>query len=128
MSLLSRIKRLIGLETSTQEWDNEKPAAVTVEHEPTTTVDDTPEPVETDADSSEPETKPESEPDDEQSGEPVTSINGIGPKYGEKLDAAGVTTVDDLASADPQALSEASGITESRLVRWVESAEQRISG
>ena len=128
MSLLSRIKRLIGVETSSQEWDNEQPAAVTVEHEPPTTEEESPDAVESDADSRPDSPEPEPEPDDEESGEPVTSIKGIGPKYGEKLDAAGVRTVDDLASADPQALAEASGITESRLVRWVESAEQRISG
>lgn len=135
MSLLTRIKRILGLERSA-EWEDEQPAAVTVEHEPEEepdeATDDDERTVEADVDETPPEEPPAPEPepadDDAEPGEPVTSLDGIGPTYGDRLAEAGVDSVDDLAAADPASLAEATDIAESRLVRWVESAEQRTSG
>lgn len=64
----------------------------------------------------------------------ITEIEGIGPAYGEKLQAAGVSTVEGLletaaAKAGRKALAEATGINESLLLTWVNMADlQRIKG
>ncbi|MFC6836406.1 DUF4332 domain-containing protein [Halomarina ordinaria] len=56
---------------------------------------------------------------------PVTRLKGIGPAYAETLEDAGVESIDDLANADAAALSEETGISEKRLQRWVDRAQER---
>lgn len=64
----------------------------------------------------------------------IEKIEGIGPKYGEALRAAGIRTVDDLleAGADKKsrvALSEKTSISEVRILRCVNMADLfRING
>ena len=68
------------------------------------------------------------EPDEgEPSGsdEPVDNINGIGPTYAERLEAAGIETVGDLAAADPGTVAEAAEAADSRATDWVEQARTR---
>ena len=83
------------------------------------------------ADPPEPETTTEAEsadpPEPEASGsdEPVDSINGIGPTYAERLEAAGIGTVGDLAAADTETVAEAAEAAESRVTGWVEQAQDR---
>ncbi|MEF8887912.1 MAG: helix-hairpin-helix domain-containing protein [Haloarculaceae archaeon] len=72
--------------------------------------------------SAEPE---EGEPGESDSDEPVDSINGIGPTYAERLEAAGIETVGDLAAADPGTVAEAAEAAESRATDWVEQARVR---
>jgi predicted flap endonuclease-1-like 5' DNA nuclease len=58
-------------------------------------------------------------------GTPVTEINGIGPTYGDRLGAAGVEDVADLASADAATLAGETDIAEGRLETWIEAAGAR---
>lgn len=64
----------------------------------------------------------------------IEQIEGIGPKFGEALRAAGIKTVDDLlkAGADKKArgsLSEKTGISEIRILKCVNMADLfRING
>jgi predicted flap endonuclease-1-like 5' DNA nuclease len=58
-------------------------------------------------------------------GTPVTEINGIGPTYGDRLGAAGIDTVADLASADAATLAGETDIAEGRLENWIEAAGAR---
>lgn len=65
------------------------------------------------------------EPGESDSDEPVDSINGIGPTYAERLEAADIETVGDLAAADPGTVAEAAEAAESRATDWVEQARTR---
>lgn len=64
----------------------------------------------------------------------VQDIEGIGPAFQEKLNNAGVLTVEDLlaragARAGRQALAEATGIDGARILTWVNHADlMRITG
>lgn len=120
MSLLTRIKSLLGLDGSA-EWDPEQPAAVTVEHEPD----------EEEAEPSMPESEPVEEEDTDRGsdadGDPVRVITGIGPTYAERLDEAGISTVPDLAAADASALADTTDISEARVSNWIEAAKERAS-
>lgn len=64
----------------------------------------------------------------------VVEIEGIGPTYAAKLEAAQITTTADLlkACADPRgrkALAQATGIDEQRLLKWANMADlMRIKG
>lgn len=120
MSLIERIKSVLGLNGSAPR-DEEGPVAVTVEHEPAAGADD----VE--------ETSPETESAEPDPGGlthdgPVTEIPGIGPSYSDRLAAAGVTTVGELARADADELGEATDLSPSRISGWIESAEELASG
>jgi predicted flap endonuclease-1-like 5' DNA nuclease len=59
-------------------------------------------------------------------GEPVDAIKGIGSAYAERLAGAGVETVGDLVNADPEALAEATGVSQTRIERWADRARQRL--
>lgn len=64
----------------------------------------------------------------------ITEIEGVGEAYGEKLAAAGVTTVEGLlekaaGKAGREELAEATGIPEKNILRFVNHADlMRISG
>ena len=64
----------------------------------------------------------------------ITEIEGIGPVLGEKFSAAGVTNTDGLLEqggtrAGRKALAEATGLSESRILTFVNMADLfRISG
>ncbi len=81
------------------------------------------------AEPAEPETTAEpaepDEPEGSDSEEPVDSINGIGPTYAERLEAAGIGTVEDLAATDAETVAEAAETAESRVTDWVEQAQNR---
>ena len=67
-------------------------------------------------------------------GYPISKIEGIGPTYAEKLKAVDVTSTDKLLERakgpkDRKALAEASGIDETRILKWANMADlMRISG
>jgi predicted flap endonuclease-1-like 5' DNA nuclease len=71
--------------------------------------------------------EPESAGPDEsgEASEPVDSINGIGPTYAERLEAAGIETVGDLATADIGTVADAAEAPESRVTGWLEQARNR---
>ncbi len=64
----------------------------------------------------------------------ISAIEGIGPVFGEKLSAAGVSTVEKLLSegatrAGRKHLATATGIDESKVLDWVNMADLfRING
>ena len=64
----------------------------------------------------------------------ISSIEGIGPKFSEKLAEAGVKTTEKLLEAGAsksgrKKLAEASGIDEKKILRWVNMADLfRIKG
>jgi predicted flap endonuclease-1-like 5' DNA nuclease len=68
------------------------------------------------------ETEP-TEPDGPDDSPSVEEIKGIGPTYAERLRAAGIDTVADLAGADPDAVAEAAETSETRVSGWIERAQ-----
>ena len=64
----------------------------------------------------------------------IIDIEGIGPAYAEKLNAAGIKTTADLLSnsgtkAGRKALAETTGIDESKILTWVNHSDlHRIDG
>ena len=55
-------------------------------------------------------------------GDPVEQITGIGPAYGERLEAMGIETVEDLAGADPAAVADETSVGEKRATTWIDRA------
>lgn len=55
----------------------------------------------------------------------VTSIAGIGPVYAERLAAARIHTIRELARADVAAVAEAAGVSASMATAWIEQATER---
>jgi predicted flap endonuclease-1-like 5' DNA nuclease len=53
----------------------------------------------------------------------IEEIKGIGPTYAERLGAAGIETVADIAAADPADVAEAAETGENRAGDWVERAQ-----
>jgi predicted flap endonuclease-1-like 5' DNA nuclease len=62
---------------------------------------------------------------DETAGESTEKIKGIGPTYSQRLASAGVESIADLAAADPDALADETGISETRISNWVQRARNR---
>jgi predicted flap endonuclease-1-like 5' DNA nuclease len=64
----------------------------------------------------------------------IIDIEGIGPAFAEKLNAAGIKTTDDLLSnggtkAGRKALAETTGIDEGKILTWVNHSDlHRING
>jgi polyhydroxyalkanoate synthase len=61
-------------------------------------------------------------PDEDASGTDLQELDGIGPAYAERLESAGVTSVEALADADAATLSADAGIDEGRIRRWIDAA------
>ncbi|WP_435069954.1 helix-hairpin-helix domain-containing protein [Haloplanus sp. C73] len=58
------------------------------------------------------------------SDEPVDIIKGIGPAYADRLANAGVHSVSDLAAADAADLADAIDLSETRVGRWIDRANE----
>lgn len=56
---------------------------------------------------------------------PVDQITGIGATYADRLEAAGIATVADLADSDVSTIVEAAQTNESRARDWLEQARDR---
>ncbi len=52
----------------------------------------------------------------------LTTIEGIGPVYAERLAAAGIENAAALVEAGPDAVASAAGVSASRASAWIESA------
>jgi len=52
----------------------------------------------------------------------LTSVKGIGPVYAERLNEAGIHDFAQLAAADPAAVAEAAGTSESAAEDWIDQA------
>jgi predicted flap endonuclease-1-like 5' DNA nuclease len=61
--------------------------------------------------------------EDATDGPSTEEIKGIGPTYAERLAAAGIGTIADLAAADPADVAEAAETGENRAGDWVERAQ-----
>ena len=57
----------------------------------------------------------------------LTSIEGVGAKRAEKLKSLGVHSVQDLTKFDPKELSEKLQISEKRVSKWVDAAEEILN-
>ena len=77
------------------------------------------EPAQDDSDD-EPAEEGATDPDDDSP--PVEAITGIGATYADRLEAAGIETVADLADSDVPTVVEAAQATESRVEDWLEQA------
>lgn len=91
-----------GVETELATAESESEGETTGEHAATVDIDDA-----------------------EGGGESVEVIKGIGPAYAERLANAGIDSVADLAAADVTALAEAVDLSEKRVGRWIERAQDR---
>ncbi|MFD1634520.1 class III poly(R)-hydroxyalkanoic acid synthase subunit PhaC [Haloplanus ruber] len=60
-------------------------------------------------------------------GTDLQELGGIGPAYAERLTAAGVTSVETLADAEPATLSADTDIDEGRIRRWIDAASEHTS-
>jgi len=63
--------------------------------------------------------------------QPVESIDGIGPTYGERLQDAGVGTLPDLARREPEEIAgvvstDTHAVTPEQTAQWIEQAERRL--
>lgn len=54
----------------------------------------------------------------------VDSIDGIGPTYANRLAVAGIDSVGALATASPDKVAEAAGVSGARARAWIEQAQQ----
>jgi predicted flap endonuclease-1-like 5' DNA nuclease len=101
--------------------DDEEP---TVPEDQEPAVSDEPEPDAPGAEAAAPEDGP-TEAEDAgaaDSSPSVEEITGIGATYAERLEAAGIETVADLADSDRSTVVEAAQATESRVEDWLEQA------
>ncbi|MFB6122767.1 MAG: helix-hairpin-helix domain-containing protein [Haloferacaceae archaeon] len=80
-----------------------------------------PESEDVDADVEIEEAEPGRTPD---AAEPVDVLKGIGPAYAERLGNADVHTVADLRDADATELAAATDLSEKRISRWVDRANE----
>jgi len=104
-------------EVETVETEGETTESGTDETEPETEPAETPTetPAETPAETAEPATD----------SEPVTDVKGIGSTYGDRLEAAGIGTVEQLANSDAETVAETAETSESRASDWIERARNR---
>lgn len=120
MGFVSALKSLLGIGTS------ESPREETIDSPGR--IDDEAA-VETEAATERAVKEPVESPAGDTAGSDVTEdvevIKGIGPAYSERLAAAGIETVGELAAADAEELAEATGIGQSRLGNWIERANAR---
>jgi predicted flap endonuclease-1-like 5' DNA nuclease len=69
------------------------------------------------------EAEPTAEPGG--SSEPVDVVKGIGPAYAERLADVGIETVGELAAADAADVAERITVSEKRVSRWIQRANER---
>lgn len=144
MSLLDKLKSFLGSDNESRSrsasQDGATRADVTVEHEPSAESEHAvkgTEPTEPDTDGApttrtgspstgsgdSAESEDSTEPGDSaESGAAVDGIKGIGPTYAERLEAAGIETVADLAASDVATVAEAAQASEGRVTDWIERA------
>jgi predicted flap endonuclease-1-like 5' DNA nuclease len=65
---------------------------------------------------------PESPRPAEVAADDLTMVNGIGPVYAARLDAAGITTFRDLAAADADSLAANAGLPRDKVADWIGKA------
>jgi polyhydroxyalkanoate synthase len=134
-SLLQKIKSIFGVSGAGRETkagpssDGDDATSVTVEREPNTASEDAVKGTATGKDDDgaidESGTTAETADTDDGGSESVETIKGIGPTYRDRLEAAGLGTVADLAASDTETVADAAETSESRAEDWVERAQER---
>lgn len=131
MNLLQKLKALLGLDGTRQPPSTTEPD-VTVEREPSAESERAVKGVDapSDAPRAPRSATAASSASDESGSEEASStsvqeIDGIGPTYAERLEAAGIRTVADLAGSDAGTVAEAAEAGESRAADWIEQAQSR---
>jgi predicted flap endonuclease-1-like 5' DNA nuclease len=66
-----------------------------------------------------------SETDEQAGGTDLQAVKGIGPAYADRLESAGVTSVEELADADPEAIAAEIDVSDKQTARWIERARER---
>ncbi|MFB6105049.1 MAG: helix-hairpin-helix domain-containing protein [Halobacteriaceae archaeon] len=112
MALLQRLKSLLGLGSPENKEDRD---TIEVNFDQGTDARDSG-PIE--------DTAPE-DTDEDEAAVPVDAIDGIGPAYRERLTEAGIETVDDLATADPDAVAADTDLSPTRVEGWIDRAHDR---
>jgi polyhydroxyalkanoate synthase len=51
-------------------------------------------------------------------------VGGIGPTYAERLREGGITTIAELAAADPERVADLAGVGTSRAEDWLDQARE----
>jgi len=57
----------------------------------------------------------------------LQELDGIGPAYASRLEAAGIHSVEELADAEPAVVAAETDIDEGRLRRWIDTANERTA-
>lgn len=57
----------------------------------------------------------------------VGIIDGIGPVFASRLQAAGINDLSKLATSSPDTIAEAAGVSAARARSWIEQARQPLS-
>lgn len=126
MGLLEKLKSLIGANE-----DRQSPASggsesdVTVEHEPSAESEHAvkgTDPSRAEQTATEPTTAGAESTTGTAESPSVEEIKGIGPTYANRLEAAGIETVADIAAADVAEVADAAQAGEGRVSDWVERA------
>jgi len=60
-------------------------------------------------------------------GTDLQELDGVGPAYASRLEAAGIRSVEDLAEAEPAVVAAETDIDEGRLRRWIDAANDRTA-
>ena len=106
------------------EWYFEKSPADPVEADSTDASPDDAVQIEIDDDlSAGDETDADAETVDDSDTESVETLAGIGPTYAERLDDAGLGTVDALGAADAETIAEAANVSVTRAEEWLAQIE-----
>jgi polyhydroxyalkanoate synthase len=56
----------------------------------------------------------------------LSAIDGIGPVFANRLEAAGLRSVSDLADASPDRVAEAAGVSATRARSWIDQALNQV--
>lgn len=104
MSLLQRVKHLLGRRSAGETKTEGSDITVHVEHPGL------------------------DEPEEDVDEIELEEIKGIGPTYADRLRDVGIDDVSVLSSVDPADLAEETDISETRLATWVERARAMVEG
>ena len=54
----------------------------------------------------------------------VEAVDGVGPTYAERLRAAGMRTVAQLAESDPETVADAADVSPDRAEKWIRQVRE----
>jgi predicted flap endonuclease-1-like 5' DNA nuclease len=119
------VERETDTHTRTAETVTEETDEPTTESGPDTTEETDKDATESGPDTTAAEESADETPDDATASEPVEKIKGIGPTYSDRLSAAGIETVAQLADADPATVADAAQTGTTKASDWIDRAQAR---